>query len=257
MGRDNNAPTVYGNTLSYLQCYSYTYFVITWDDIAITVFVRQDVNWPWHVFLTGTTSSYLWPIINIGICTMYGSTGQWHFYTSDIPTTSDETTALLESTTANITRPPQITTANYMSTITDGKWTRPLTYTSTDLLAMYDETTELPQTTRPDNMTTTSTTMTLKFMTTPSSMSISETKPCAGKCNSTCTCNCLDVPKKASNNVLVNQLKIDKKTLSSYKRRLQSATDPRKSSLYIGCVGIVVFSVNVAFIVLLDFLPGA
>ncbi|CAG2200681.1 unnamed protein product [Mytilus edulis] len=204
-------------------------------------------------------------------------------FLEDISTTSDQTTSLLESTTASVTKPPQITTGNYLSTLTNGKLTRRLTYTSTDSLTMYDETTELPQTTRPDNMTTTfddlpsritiddtvisdtsfalsstkSSTMTLKFMTTLSSMSISKTEPCAGTCNSTCTCNCLDVPKKASNKVLANQLKIDKKTLSSYKRRLQSATDPRKSSLYIGCVGIVVFSVNVAVIVLLDFLPRA
>ncbi|VDI52932.1 Hypothetical predicted protein [Mytilus galloprovincialis] len=315
IGRDNSGSKFSEISEYLLHCNFYIPFRITWNDRTINLFISSPKNPFWDRILTWTSVTNLWSILNVGICTMDKSTGKWLFNTSDLPTTSDETTALLESTTAGITRPPQITTANHLSTSTDGhpgkpktsdettallesttldltrppstithgKWTRPLTYTSTDSLTMYDETTQLPQTTRPDNMTTTSedlpyritnddtvisdtssaststksTAMKLNLVTTPSSMSISVTKPGTGTFNRTCTCHCLDVPNTADNSVLVNQLKIDKKTLSSYKRRLQSATDPRKSSLYIGCVGIVVFSVTVAFIVILDFLPNA
>jgi hypothetical protein len=38
----------------------------------------------------------------------------------------------------------------------------------------------------------------------------------------------------------VNDLKIDKTSLSSTIRKKTSASDPRHSSMYIGCVGIVV-----------------
>ncbi|CAC5366308.1 unnamed protein product [Mytilus coruscus] len=268
IGRAYSAPLLSVNLGHVLHCYSYTYFFITWNNTTITVGVRRNLNW--YVFLTWTSSTNLWSIFNVGICT-YGSTGQWQFYTSDIPTTSDEATGLWKTTTigdllipTDVTRHPQITTANYLSTISDGKSTRP--HTSTEILTMYGETTELPQTTRTDDMTTTSedlqsritnddtaisdtsaasassksTTMTLKLMTTPSSMFISETAPCAGKCTSTCTCtfNCPKASTTASSNVLVNQLKIDKKALTSYKRRQQSATDPRKSSYYIGSKNI-------------------
>lgn len=81
--------------------------------------------------------------------------------------------------------------------------------------------------------------------------------PCEEQCTPTCTCNCPKVSVTPNSNVLVDQLRVDRKTLSSYKRRQQSATDPRKSSFYIGCVGITVFVVFVGFIVLLDFLPRA
>ncbi|CAG2243402.1 unnamed protein product [Mytilus edulis] len=49
--------------------------------------------------------------------------------------------------------------------------------------------------------------------------------------------------------------KVDKKKLSSYKRKHQSASDPRKSSMYIGSVGIAVLVSVVLLIVFLDCVP--
>lgn len=142
-------------------------------------------------------------------------------------------------------------------------------------------TTDLSETTRPDDITTTSddvqskitndysaindyaaastsaksTTFISTYITPSSTVSIPKTTPCSEQCSSTCTCSCPKTSVTLNSNTLINQLKIDKKTLSSYKRRLQSATDHRISSYYIGCVGITVFSVTVGFIVLLAFYP--
>ncbi|CAG2252185.1 unnamed protein product [Mytilus edulis] len=120
IGRNNSGAKFSEISEYLLHCNFYRKFRTTWNDRTINLF-RSSPQYPfWDRILTWTSVTNLWPILNVGICTMYGSTGQWLFYTSDLPTTSDETTALLESTTAGITRPPQITTANHLSTSTDG-----------------------------------------------------------------------------------------------------------------------------------------
>ncbi|CAC5394042.1 MRC [Mytilus coruscus] len=68
-------------------------------------------------------------------------------------------------------------------------------------------------------------------------------------------CNCQEpsaIPE-IPNDIITYRL--DKTTLSSYIRKRNSASDPRKSSFYIGCVGITVLVLSVLFIVVLDFLP--
>ncbi|CAG2251166.1 unnamed protein product [Mytilus edulis] len=68
-------------------------------------------------------------------------------------------------------------------------------------------------------------------------------------------CNCQEpsaIPE-IQNDIITYRL--DKTTLSSYIRKRSSASDPRKSSFYIGCVGIIVLVLSVLFIVVLDFIP--
>lgn len=86
---------------------------------------------------------------------------------------------------------------------------------------------------------------------------ISNMEPCASSCTMTYTCNCPLGPTTSTSYMPVDLNKIDKKTLSSYRRRHMSASDPRKSSFYIGMVGVAVLAGTVAFIVILDFLPRA
>ncbi|CAG2246991.1 CD206 [Mytilus edulis] len=67
-----------------------------------------------------------------------------------------------------------------------------------------------------------------------------------------CRCNFqepMDIPE------IPNDIRLDKTTLSSYIRKKNSGSDPRKSSFYIGCVGLTVLVMSVLFIVVLDFLP--
>ncbi|CAG2195119.1 unnamed protein product [Mytilus edulis] len=76
--------------------------------------------------------------------------------------------------------------------------------------------------------------------------------------NSTPHCTYMFVCTKKSNNTSGSQeytYKVDTKTLSSYKRKHQSASDPRKSSMYIGSVGIAVLVAIVLLIVFLDCVP--
>ncbi|CAG2252180.1 unnamed protein product [Mytilus edulis] len=207
---------------------------------------------------------------------------------------SKSTPSLFDEETVNITtinndliqtdelRHSQTTTANDMSTLSIGTSIPSQNYTVTKILTMSAETTKVPEITTIDGMTTTSedwqstitngdteisdtsaesastisTTSPLELVTTPSSLSMvgtTYTEPST----STCKCNCPKASVTPINNDLIDQLKIDKKTLSSYKRRRKSATDPRKSSFYIGCIGITVLVIYVAFIVLLDFIPRA
>lgn len=77
-GRENSSPIISVSTNSYLQCNSYTDFVIIWNNHAITVGVYR--NSDWYELLPWTSTINLWPILNVGICTKYGS-GQWQFFT--------------------------------------------------------------------------------------------------------------------------------------------------------------------------------
>ncbi|CAC5381864.1 COLEC12 [Mytilus coruscus] len=75
----------------------------------------------------------------------------------------------------------------------------------------------------------------------------------------TCSCNCDSStsepnPTHAST-IDTNTLILNNYYLSSAIRRRTSASDPRRSSFYIGCVGVAVLVISVSFIVLLDFLP--
>jgi hypothetical protein len=76
-----------------------------------------------------------------------------------------------------------------------------------------------------------------------------------------CLCDCSKMQNYVTqDNVTlfdVNDLKIDKTSLSSTIRKKTSASDPRHSSLYIGCVGIVVTISVPLFILILDMLPRA
>ncbi|CAG2190612.1 unnamed protein product [Mytilus edulis] len=204
--------------------------------------------------------------------------GEWTlYYTSGSLNISEEETNITDVQTHS-----QTTTANDLSTLSIGTSIPSQSYTLTEILTMSAETTEVPETTTTDGMTTTSedflstitnvdteisdtsaesassiyTTSPLELVTSPSSLSMvgtTNTEPST----STCKCNCPKASVTPINNDLIDQLKIDKKTLSSYKRRRESATDPRKSSFYIGCIGITVLVISVAFIVLLDCIPRA
>ncbi|CAG2194836.1 unnamed protein product [Mytilus edulis] len=76
--------------------------------------------------------------------------------------------------------------------------------------------------------------------------------------NSTEHCNWLFVCSNHVNKTQGSQgfiYKVDTKQLSSYKRKHQSAWDPRKSSLYIGSVGIAVLVLTIMLIMFLDCVP--
>ncbi|VDI51183.1 Hypothetical predicted protein [Mytilus galloprovincialis] len=92
---------------------------------------------------------------------------------------------------------------------------------------------------------------------TSSAKSLAEAILCTEYCTISYTCKCEESLGTTTSSTPVTQYKVDKKTLSSYKRRYQSASDPRKSSFYIGCVGITVLVVSCAFVVTLDFVPRA
>ena len=76
-----------------------------------------------------------------------------------------------------------------------------------------------------------------------------------------CLCDCSKkqnyVAQDNATHFDVNDLKIDKTSLSSTIRKKTSASDPRHSSMYIGCVGIVVTISVALFILILDMLPRA
>ncbi|CAG2205175.1 unnamed protein product [Mytilus edulis] len=211
-------------------------FCITWDDNTINV--RRGLDVTGSLFLSWTSGTDLWPILNVGICTSYhGATGNWIFNTQGLQTTTDEGTTLhkgipstdLLISTDETSHPPTIGTVLF-STLYDGISTRPQTFKPT--LTTHYDTTEQPKNTSPAISTTD-----------------------AQSYNNACSWVCPKALGKPTSKVPVTQLKIDKKTLSSYKRKQQCATDPRKSSYYIGCVGLTILILYFAFIVLLDCLP--
>ncbi|CAG2228131.1 unnamed protein product [Mytilus edulis] len=68
-------------------------------------------------------------------------------------------------------------------------------------------------------------------------------------------CNCQEpsASTEIQNDIIMHRL--DKTMLSSNIRKKSSASDPRRSSFYIGCVGIIVLVSSMLFIVVLDFIP--
>ncbi|VDI24936.1 Hypothetical predicted protein [Mytilus galloprovincialis] len=75
---------------------------------------------------------------------------------------------------------------------------------------------------------------------------------CIDKCASYCS-EFINGSVDARQNV---PYRVDRKSLSSYRRRHRSEPDSRTSSLYIGCVGCVILIMTVLFIIMLDFLPS-
>ncbi|CAG2212960.1 unnamed protein product [Mytilus edulis] len=90
-----------------------------------------------------------------------------------------------------------------------------------------------------------------KVLSTPSSViSTNSTQHCTNMYVSICS-NQLNNTSRSQEYTY----KVDTKKLSSYKRKHQSASDPRKSSMYIGSVGIAVLVSVVLLIVFLDCVP--
>ncbi|CAC5359988.1 unnamed protein product [Mytilus coruscus] len=231
IGKDYSATKFSENAGPVIDCYAYTEFCITWDDNTINVRLGLDVTG--SLFLSWTSGTDLLPIFNVGICTAnYGSTGNWIFYAQDLQTTTDEVTTLHKGIPSTDLLILTGETSQSQPTGTDGISTR--LQTIKPMLTIIDDTTEQSQSTSPV-------------------MSLSTTG--AESYNNTCSCVCPKAFGTPTSNVPVARLKIDIKSLSSYKRKLQCATDPRKSSYYIGCVGITILSLYFAFIVLLDCLP--
>ncbi|VDI65522.1 Hypothetical predicted protein, partial [Mytilus galloprovincialis] len=84
-----------------------------------------------------------------------------------------------------------------------------------------------------------------------------ETPTRASSCIKTYTCKCPNPSNRPPTSIPTSSLKLDKKTLSSYRNQHLSASDSRKSSYYIGCVGITVLVLSVAFNAILDCLPSS
>ncbi|VDI03761.1 Hypothetical predicted protein [Mytilus galloprovincialis] len=269
----------YKNQQQVSHCGMHADFFITWKDHTITV--RHGLKSNGSVFLTWTRRWDLWSFSDIRLGTI--EEGELIFYPAGTFSTSDEETLNITTFDNDLfptdePRPSQNTSANYLSTLSVGT-SIPSQRTVTEILTMFAETTEVVEIKTTDGMTTTSgdlqstitigdteisdtsaksastisTSIPLELVTTPSSYSMVGTEPS----NNTCECNCPKASVTPINNGVLDQLKIDKKTLSSYKRRRKSATDPRNSSFYIGCVGITVLVISVAFIVLLDCIPRA
>ncbi|VDI53016.1 Hypothetical predicted protein [Mytilus galloprovincialis] len=206
-----------------LNCDKYKDFMITWD--AHTINVRHGLDDSRPPFLTWTSTTTLWPIRQLS-------------YT--------------EITTSSLGTASPITTTNGKTSLSQSVKTNdaPSTYGSTTIKEH-----QLPVSTH--FLATFKVTPPTSLKTTEASdfQATSEQTPCAASCTQTCACNCPTAPDTPTSSNTLAQLKIDKKTLSSYKRRHKSAWDPRKSSFYIGCVGITVLVLSAAFIVILDFIP--
>ncbi|CAG2190613.1 unnamed protein product [Mytilus edulis] len=158
IGEDIVETKVYYNFQKVLDCNNYKEFYITWNDNTITMGLGLQGNGT--LFLKWTSSTKLESIQNVGIRTQIGI-GKWIFYTSDIPTMTEEATSwpknpiardLLLST--DVTRYPISTSINYKSTISQGTSIRSQPYTRQ--IIMNNEAIGLPQTTRPNDKETTS-----------------------------------------------------------------------------------------------------
>ncbi|VDI72988.1 Hypothetical predicted protein [Mytilus galloprovincialis] len=248
IGKDYSAPKLSENTDPVLDCSAYTEFCITWDDNTINV--RRGLDVTGSLFLSWTSDIDLWPILNVGICTTRSSvTANWIFYVQDnLQTTTSPSTEIATQISAS---------SLGTTTISSSTLTPP---TAIDELASSTTTNDAPTTSDSSTMTEqkTSTTSDVyspkNLKTTATALSTSKATPCPASCTKTYTCHCQTT---TGSSYTVTDLKIDTKTLSSYKRRHQSVSDSRKSSFYIGCVGIMVLVLFLAFIVLLDFLPRA
>ncbi|CAG2231195.1 unnamed protein product [Mytilus edulis] len=76
-------------------------------------------------------------------------------------------------------------------------------------------------------------------------------------CINKCTTHSSSYVNGTAGAIMNMPYKVDVKSLSSYRRRHQSAPDSRMSSFYIGCVGSVILVMSFLLIIMLDFLPNA
>ncbi|VDI54453.1 Hypothetical predicted protein [Mytilus galloprovincialis] len=156
--------------------------------------------------------------------------------------------AELETTSiVDITSPQEITTTNHKtvegSTTTE---TDPFETTVADL----STTTETSVESSTSYSVSSGSQAPIVFTTPSSVISTNSTQHCTSIYVSICSYQ--------SNNSAGSQkytYKVDTKKLSSYKRKHQSASDPRKSSMYIGSVGIAVLLSVLLLIMFLDCVP--
>ncbi|CAG2246994.1 unnamed protein product [Mytilus edulis] len=189
------------------------------------------------------------------------STLYWHYTKTGLPTTSfDQTTnhADFEATTLRTeTEIPakfynqttnhanfQTTTLPTETTVTPATFYNQTTkHASLETITLPTETTEIPttsynQTTKHANLETT----TLPAANMSLTLTLLE---CEELWMNQSSCNCQEpsaIPG-IPNDIITYRL--DKTTLSSYISKRSSASDPRKSSFYIGCVGIIVLVLSV------------
>lgn len=78
IGKDFQADKLFEYFGPVLDCNTHTEFYISWNDDTITFGSGLEVNGP--LILTWTSASLLMPISNVGICTIFGATGDWIFY---------------------------------------------------------------------------------------------------------------------------------------------------------------------------------
>lgn len=90
-------------------------------------------------------------------------------------------------------------------------------------------------------------------VTAKSSLFTPGTFECENLCLHQCGCNCSTPAAITHKPNYVTGYTLDKTRLSSYIRRKTSASDPRKSSFYIGCVGFTILVLSIFFITVLDF----
>lgn len=93
------------------------------------------------------------------------------------------------------------------------------------------------------------------IVTAKSSLFTPGTYECENVCLHQCGCNCSTRAATTHKPNSFTGYTLDKTRLSSYIRRKTSASDPRKSSFYIGCVGFTILVLSIFFIIVLDFLP--
>ncbi|XP_071160709.1 uncharacterized protein [Mytilus edulis] len=87
-GKDSKLPRLVENSGPILHCSEYKEFMITWD--ANTINVYRGLDSSGSLFLSWTSPTTLWPIINIGISTAYTANGNWIFHTQGKEITPDD-----------------------------------------------------------------------------------------------------------------------------------------------------------------------
>lgn len=182
-----------------------------------------------------------------------------------------ETTSVIDSTSS-----PEITTTHSKTSIvpitTEADLLQTTSYisitSSHEITTTNPKTTEGRTATETDLFGTTSAHLSTKTETTVESSTSNSAKSLAPKVSSTLSsgivtnstehCNYVFVCSNHVNKIQDSQrfiYTVDTKQLSSYKRKRQSAWDPRKSSLYIGTVGIAVLVLTILLIMFLDCVP--
>ncbi|VDI25906.1 Hypothetical predicted protein, partial [Mytilus galloprovincialis] len=157
-------------------------------------------------------------------------------HTTEIHTTEDHTTRVHTTTEDHTTRVQTTTEAVEM--------------TEDRITTIKDDTTLEYRTTVTTGEKTTQTTTEI------GTSNGNQTRP-GGGIYPYCTCTCQNVTTtlslEESIQEIVNNMKVDKRKMSSHTRKLTSAKDSRPSSASIGYFGIVMLSTTFGMLVLLDF----